>query len=124
MTSCRRGAATLAVCLVLAAGVAAQVPAPDSTRPNVVERPWTTSIDGPYGRAQAVAAERVLPETQAVQGSSPYPDQFRSPVPAPFRYEPSTGQWSGGFLFPALPFPAIGVGIGRSRTVAMRPPRF
>jgi hypothetical protein len=74
-------------------------------RPNVVERPWTTAADGPYARAQAVAAERVVPDT-ALLGASPYPDRYRSPVPAPFRYQPSS-DWGGGVLFPGLPFPVI-----------------
>ena len=106
------------------AAPAPPAPATTSSRPNVLERPWTDAADGPYARAQAVAAERLVPDTRLV-GLSPYPDRFRSPVPSPFRYEPGASGWSGGLLFPGLPFPAIGVrpsppGLGLGRPPGTR----
>jgi hypothetical protein len=110
--------------VVLAQSAPQQAP-PSPNRPNVLERPWTSEPTGPYARAQAVAAERVVPPTE-VAGGSPYPAAFRSPVPAPFRYEPSVGfpGWEGPVLFPGLPFPVIGSAPGRIPSFGVRRPRF
>jgi 4-aminobutyrate aminotransferase len=49
--------------VVLAQSAPQQAP-PSPNRPNVLERPWTSEPTGPYARAQAVAAERVVPPTE------------------------------------------------------------
>lgn len=88
--------------LPLGAGVPATAQA---VRPSVAERPWTDGANPPYDRAQAVAAERLRPDA-ALHGASPYPDRYRTPVPAPFR-PPAATTWRGGMLYPGLPFPPI-----------------
>lgn len=79
-------------------------------RPSVAERAWTRKANT-YARAQAVAAERLQPQA-GPSGSSPYPDEYRSAVPAPFQPPADDFRWRGGLLFPALPFPAIGARRG------------
>lgn len=92
--------------------VAGRLPAPGTApvggRPDVVQRPWTTAANSPYRRAQDVAAERVN-GTGAVSGASPYPDEYRSPVPAPFQPQASRPRWRPVMLYPALPFRPIAI---------------
>ena len=76
------------------------------SRPNVLQRPWSDDPQSPHGRAQAVAAERVSGAAQPA-AASPYPEKYRSPVPAPFRPRATERRWRGGLIYPALPFPAI-----------------
>jgi len=89
----------------LPAAAGAAVPGA-SGRPNVLQRPWTDDPGSPHGRAQAVAAERGVRDGR-LQGASPYPDKYRSPVPTPFRPQSPRSRWRGGVIYPALPFPPI-----------------
>lgn len=106
-----------------APGMPAAVPAPKGGHPTALQRPWSADAGSPHGRAQAVAVEHLRPDTR-LYGASPYPDEYRSPVPAPFRPAVSTPWSRGGMLYPALPFPAIGATFGRGRPFPQPAGRF